>query len=293
MRNINWLTGGQVSVNWAYGNNCKNLIKKLSNTYQNDTDNNIDVYDIVVFFDILLMNRNIINFPKAKKILRLGGIRPLMILENKKVNYQKIVEKADAVISVSDYLLQFIEHPNATVIPNSVDFNIFNTNNYKKPDVFTVGFVGNISNNEQKKWKGYNLLKQACDNLKIPFKQAVRDELEIRNENMKKEFYNNISCLVLPSYSEGCSNSVSEALACGIPTILCNELSNYHTENMVSKESILFCKRDIDNISHHIEMLKNNNDLWTKLHINGPLFVNKNQNINIISDKWKEVLGKV
>lgn len=289
MKTINWITGGKVSENWAYGNNAISLINKFSGRYENEIDSKKDIFDVVVFFDILLMEKYMSRFPKAKKILRLGGIRPFINLLNKGKDHEKIVNKADAIVSVNSFLTENIFHKNVTVIPNSVNLNLFNSSGYVKPKEFTVGFVGNITNKDQQKWKGYDLLTEAMWDIKRPLKIATRGENEILNQNMKKEFYDKISCLILPSKSEGCSNSVGEALACGVPIILCNESPNYHTEKMTDGNNILFCERKIDSIYEGVRWLENPIN-WTRLHQNGEDFVKRNQNIEVVSTQWKDVI---
>jgi glycosyltransferase involved in cell wall biosynthesis len=292
MKRINWQTGGKVSTNWAYGINCMNLTSKLTN-YSHEIDLDIDVCDIVVFYDILLMKKQLVNFHKAKKILRLGGPQPFEILKSKNTDINELVKRADAIVSVSQYLTSFLDHPNISVIPNSVNFKYFNPDGYKPPNEFTIGFVGNVSNQTQRHLKGYDYVEVAAKKLNIPFKKALRDRFEIPNKEMAKKFYNHISCLVLPSVSkEGCSNAVGEALASGVPVIICDETPSYHTENMTDRHDILFCKRDVDDICYCIEEL-HNPLTWTRLSENGLEFVKEHQNLDIIAKQWEEVFKKL
>lgn len=294
MRRINWVTGGRVSSNWAYGVNCRNLISKLHN-YSHEIDLNIDVCQIVVFFDILIMQKLMLNFPKAKKVLRLSGIRPFNVLKARKIDYRKISDKADWIVSVggSSPSDLFDNQSNISLIPNSVNTSVFNDTGYVKPKEFTVGFSGNISTPEQREWKGYNLVEIAAKQSNVKLLTALRGKFEIPHEDMVKKFYHKISCLVQMSISEGCSNTISEALACGLP-IITYKGPGYHTNEMVDDENIMFCyKRELEYISKCINLLKNDNEYWNRLHENGQKFVRENQDLNIISKQWEEVFKKL
>ena len=292
MRRINWITGGRVSENWAYQNNSKNLIRKLYN-YTHELDLDIDVCDIVVFFDILLMQRNILNFPKAKKILRLGGIRPFDILKSRKTDCEKLIKKANAIISVNNGLLGVLpeNQSNTYVIPNSVNMKTFNSDGYEPPKKFTIGFSGNVSNDEQKEWKGYNLVLETAKQMDLPLKTALRSRFEIKHCNMKRDFYNKISCLILPSTSEGCSNVVAEALASGVPVII-NRDNSFHSNNLIEGQNIIYCDRNVFSICNCIKFLQDETH-WKTLSENGQKFIQEYQDLNIISKQWEEVIKKL
>ncbi len=284
MKQINWITGGKISTNWAYGTNARKLINKLPN-YIHHIDGEADVYDIVVFFDILLMEKHIKHFPSSKKILRLSGERPFIKLLHKKIDYLKTSNKADVVISVSDWILKYVNNKdNVYVIPNSVDLKMFNSNNYTAPNIFTIGFSGNISNAEQKMFKGYDIVKETCEKYNINLFVASRTINEIEHKSMKLLFYDNISCLLHPSISEGCSNTISEALACGIPVI------SHFPHLKKDSKSVVICERDVDNIKQCIDSVKHN---WKELSINGQKFIKENQDLDIISKQWEEIIEKL
>jgi len=288
LKTINWITGGNISNNWAYGTNTKRLISKLTN-YEHQIESYVDVFDIVVFFDILLMQKHHTHFPSAKKILRLSGIRPFEVLKDKKINYKNLIKESDCVVCTNKYLSDITHHKNKKIIPNSVDTSIFNNSCYKPPKQFTIGFSANISNDKQKDWKGYDLVLYAVKKMNLNFKIACRSKFEIRHQNMTIDFYNQISCLILPSISEGCSNTVSEALACGVPVILCNQNPSYHTENMIDGHNILFCNRTLDSICDCVRLAQEQ-DTWNKLSKNGQTFIQDNQDLNKVSKQWEEIL---
>ena len=187
------------------------------------------------------------------------------------------------------YLSDITQHANKKIIPNSVDASLFNSDNYTQPEQFTIGFSGNIANDKQKEWKGYYLFLYAVKKMNLNFKITSRSKTEIKHQNMTQDFYHQISCLILPSISEGCSNTVSEALACGIPVILCNENPSYHTENMIDGHNILFCERTINSVCNCIRLVQDQ-VMWKRLSKNSQLFIRENQDLNVVSNIWKEVL---
>jgi glycosyltransferase involved in cell wall biosynthesis len=286
LKTINWITGGTISDNWAYGNNARNLISKLPN-YEHGLDNNKDSYDIVVFFDILLFHRYYNNFPKSKKILRLGGIRPFERLKKQNVNSDELGNKADIIVSVSEHLLENINTKTQKVtIFNGVNLDLFNSNNYIKPNTFVIGFSGNISNEEQKEFKGYNIVNDFCSSYDVPYLIASKGKREILNREMKARFYNNISCLLHPSIYEGCSNTISEALACGVPVISTAK----HSDKLIQGHNIVICERTIESIVECVKYVKNN---WENLSKNGQEFIKQNQDLNLIAKQWEEIIGKL
>lgn len=285
MKTINWITGGAISNNWAYGTNTRRLISKLTN-YNHQIDNFEIGCDIVVFFDVLLMEKYHRQFPLAEKILRLSGIRPFTKL---KINKKDLINHADCVVCTNKYLSDIIYHYNKKIIPNSIDISLFNSDNYTHPEQFTVGFSGNIANDKQKEWKGYDLFLYAVKKMNLNFKITSRNIDEIKHQNMTKDFYHQISCLILPSISEGCSNTVSEALACGIPVILCNENPSYHTENLIDGYNILFCERTLNSVCNCIRLAQDQ-VMWKRLSDNSQSFIRENQALDVVVEQWKEVL---
>jgi len=98
------------------------------------------------------------------------------------------------------------------LIMNGVDLDLFTPQPF--PDEFTVGWAGNpdIHNTI----KNYALVRDACNAVQVPL---VCADGSIPYEEMTEKFYSRISCLILASTSEGTSNPVLEAMACGKPVI--------------------------------------------------------------------------
>jgi len=125
---------------------------------------------------------------------------------------------------------------NVVVIPNGVDAERFRPAE-RKPDSFVVGMAANV-NGERWSNKGAAAVVEACRSKGIslrmatkprPGKPSMAPEFDVGNvahEDMP-EFLRGLSVFAQPSSAEGCSNSIMEAMACGLPCIICRE-SGYH-----------------------------------------------------------------
>jgi len=74
---------------------------------------------------------------------------------------------------------------------------------------------------------------------------------------------------VLPTHNEGCSNSIIEAMACGLPIISSDKSFNY--DILDDSNSLLINPNDIGEIAKAIKKIKNNNKLKLELSENALL----------------------
>lgn len=81
--------------------------------------------------------------------------------------------------------------------------------------------------------------------------------------NQIPEYLSAADVFVLPTLAEGCSNSIVEALSCGLPIISSNLLFNHDILN--SKNSIMIDPTSIDDIMSAIMKIKNNTKLANAL----------------------------
>ena len=286
MLKINWITGGKVSENWAYGNNCRNLIKNLPE-FQHEIDCQIDDNDFIVYFDPLLFYKKNKLFKKSKHVVRFGGIRPFKILTEKfKIFPYELIKTANHCVPVNTFLSTFAKDTyNCTIIPNGIDLDLFHVT--EMPKVFTIGFSGNIQTKEQIDWKGYKFVQEAARLLKTELLVAKRSNQEILHKDMCEMFYSKISCLVLPTRGEGCSNTIGEALACGVPVIMTHN-NCYHSE-LSNQNEVIYCLRRNDDIIYWIKMLKDDKGLQKALVESGRRFVESKQDIKKVAEKWLQM----
>lgn len=118
-------------------------------------------------------------------------------------NLHEVIQKYQFPLHViSEALAE--EFPGATVIPNGIQ-------PYFKPcKKFVVGFSG-----QPTEYKGFHLIKQACEELGVAFKPAPG------NVSIKKmpKYYKSIDVLVSASINEGQCNPVYEAMLMNVPVI--------------------------------------------------------------------------
>jgi glycosyltransferase involved in cell wall biosynthesis len=142
------------------------------------------------------------------------------------------------------------------VLPNGCDIEKFKP---VKKDKFIIGFNGR-KNGEMPNLKGYNYFKQAVKNLGF-------ETLELTGENCLNyeempSFYNLISLLVLPSNSEGCSNTINEALSSGVPVLAVK--TGYHAEACGENSGIVWISRNVKDIREAILFARDNLERLSK-----------------------------
>lgn len=142
------------------------------------------------------------------------------------------------------------------LIPNGVDTKKFSPG--KPPKRFTVGYVGGVLPSHRDFHKGFShLVNPACEKTDIKLVCASSNiKHRVKFEKMP-EFYRQCSCLLLPTISEGCSNSIMEAMACGLP-VLTTRTAGYHGEACKDKDNIIFVERDTKDIIQKLTWLKEN-----------------------------------
>jgi len=162
--------------------------------------------------------------------------------------------------------LEKLDFKNIHVIPNGIDAELFKPlfidvtsrdDSSKKTlpayKEYCVGFAGNNSG-FRAELKGTGFVKSACESLQVSY---IETTLENRLPYSRMpEFYNSIKIYAQPSDSEGCSNSVMEALACGVPCLICEGVG-YHGEECRGggADGVLFVRRDIEDIAGRIKFL--------------------------------------
>ena len=166
------------------------------------------------------------------------------------------------------------------VIPNAIDSNEFykmDKNECREvlgidKNFFVVAYVGNFSNR-----KGAMRLASAisiCDDKNIGVLFLGRSSAELPScpgilkmgfvdHHDIVKYLNAADVYVLPTLAEGCSNSIVEAMACGLPIISSDLAFNY--DILDKSNSILIDPNSIEQISSAIMEIKNNKDLRERM----------------------------
>jgi len=229
-----------------------------------------------------------------------------MIPELDPKRYFEDIKSVAAVIATNDALATVgrAANENVTVIPNGVPLDHFKPGepnpNYDRP--FTMGFAGNTwgAGGTYKGWDAFvraSLELATSDDVKP--KYLLHKHNQIPHDAMPEQFYQLIDVLVLPSKGEGCSNVVSEALACGVPVVMTKV--GFHGERLTNGHDVLYIERDLTGPSAHtteqivtaIRRLIAEPDLRKRLSINGRAFAEQHHDVRKVAAMYDAVFKSV
>lgn len=281
--------------NWSWGL-IFNEMKKLSNNqiervFMNDGDTiSENGKDVVLSQNVTLLKR---FKERLKTVCRLGGNYNF----DKASNLQPLLNemsKCYALIATNKKLFKIASevNPNTYLIPNGLSLDEWRpAKNSIQREVFTVGFCGNISSEQYRHYKGYDFVKEACENLGLELKTALYKDKQIPHDRMMEDFYCKIDCLVHPTLGEGCSNTLMEACACGVPIITTCE-AGFHGEMMEDGVNVLFCERTARSIQDKILKIKRNTELKEKLSRKARVFAEAHHDVKKIAKQYEEIFEK-
>jgi glycosyltransferase involved in cell wall biosynthesis len=167
--------------------------------------------------------------------------------------------------------------------------NGLNLDDWKpREKTFIVGFCGNISGAKYRQYKGYDYVEEACNNLGVGLRTALYKDQQIPHDRMMQDFYYQINCIVHPTLGEGCSNTLMEACACGVPIITTRE-AGFHGELMQDGVNVLFCERSTQSIQDKLSLLMHDVELRARLSANARQFAIDNHDIKIIAKKYDDI----
>ena len=243
---------------------------------------------------ILVQNVDSLNLitDNTKAVVRIGGIAMQNGLTPSTCHmYDKILKQVGAIIGTNDALSSIGRrvNPNTFTIPNGIDLDLFCVPNRQKHTPFTVGFAGNISVTHYMQYKGYPQIVAACNDLvmDVVLKGTFYGRGQLLHMDMPSKFYAQIDCLVNASEGEGCSNTIMEALACGVPVIISRV--GYHGEYLTDGVNCLFIERTSEDIRAKIKRLVNDPILWKTLSHNGRIFAEQYHDIRQLATEYDKV----
>ena len=273
-----YFNGQPIAGAWGGGNQFQKCLKKYLKNENLLTDIPSDAD--IIFFNSHQDFKQIINlksaFPDKKFIHRVDG--PMKLYNNMSDNRDDIVyylnnSIADATVFQSNYSFdKNIEMgmkltPLHTVIYNSVDSDIFFKKSDKKKGEKTNLIAASWSPNIRKGFNYYQFLDENLDFSKYNFSFAGQSPIKFTNvknlgilnsEQLAVELRAS-SIYLTASENDPCSNSLIEALACGIPVIALN--SGGHPE-LVKEGGLLF--EDNNDLLDKIECLNDNYEQYSK-----------------------------
>jgi glycosyltransferase involved in cell wall biosynthesis len=181
-------------------------------------------------------------------------------------------------------LLGLADEKQCIVLPNGIDSNLFCKKDKIKcrdlfgfnHDDFIVAFVGSFEER-----KGANRVADAISKLHdkciksifigkprggtTPYLPVCDGILYCGSlpHNKIPDYLNCADVFVFPTLSEGCSNSIIEALGCGLPVVSSNR--PFNTDILNESNSVLIDPHNIDEIASAINELKDNPDKRDRL----------------------------
>ena len=213
--------------------------------------------------------------------------------------YHSDFQTVGAIIATNDALAGIASdaNDNVTVIPNGVPLDLFCPAKERPERPFTIGFAGNIWGMGSK-YKGWKHFVQAGVDLAVDGVETLyllHKSNQIPHADMPQGFYHKIDALVLPSQGEGCSNVVTEALACGVPVIMTKV--GFHGERLTNEENVLYIVRDLEGESPQtteqikvaVRRLMSEPDLRTRLAEQGRAFAEQHHDISQVAASYHQV----
>ena len=181
------------------------MIEKMDCDFTKRYFGNIDKDELVE----LAWNHDLVHFQNVvdtihPDILRMISTPKLMSIRSHRYNkgvMATLGNSIDHLHVVNPYLVQ--EFPNAFYIPDGI------MDEFMAKKEFTVGFAGHPDH-----YKGYDLIKQACEEEGVKFKPATN-----LGPHQMLDYYKSIDLYVCASINEGHSTPVMECLAMNVPVI--------------------------------------------------------------------------
>ena len=134
-------------------------------------------------------------------------------------------------------------------------------------------------------------MARACRDIGLELRTMAYKQNHIPNEQMQADFWHQIDLFVLPTDGEGCSNSIMEALCCGIPVIT-TEKAGYHGETLTDGLNVVFCEKSYPGVMNCLKRFIGNPDLFYSLSVQGRKFAEQHHDIVDISERYRNVFRR-
>lgn len=247
----------------------------------------------------MILSQNASQLPKIpyleNTLARLGGNSTFDDLTSPRTKqYLDLMKKCAAVIVTNKKLesVAMTTHKHVYLIPNGLDLDKWSPVSHSfTPGTLRVGFCGNISTPAKRKYKGYDIVHKVCKDLGFPLVHALYGKGQIPHDQMYEKFWSKIDVLVLLTDGEGCSNTLMEATACGVPVIITKE-AGLHGEVMVDEQDCLFSLKTNKDLERCLKRLSANEDLFYKLAQNAREFAKTYHDIKMVSNLYRMVFDK-
>lgn len=249
----------------------------------------------------LILSQNVVQLEylydkdKTKTIARMGGNRSFDDRPFPQVQrYLDQMKQCWGVVATNQHLADIgkLVNPNTHLITNGINLKTWRP---QKSRVFRhmrpiVGFIGNVLTQEKAEYKCYPQVQLACAKLGLTLKTALYRQKQIPHQYMMRDFYYVADMLVIPTAGEGTSNSIMEALSCGVPVIT-TKCAGYHGEQLEHGVNVLFCERNLESIMEQIQYLMDRPKLFKTLSANGRKFAEQHHDINKVAEQYRTLFS--
>lgn len=280
---MNWVMNPD-NLGWAYGNNAQSLAARLPG-FDHVFDGFGMITDVALYFDIRIWQMR--GRLAARNVLRVGGPRPIRLAYgDDRDRLRADLADFDAVIVLNQSLFDCLSplHPAVHLVPNAIDLDQWrpagHPSDRRGQRPFTLGFAGNLTNENERAIKGYDLVAAVAQDLDLPLVHFGKGQDQIPRAAMRERFYGAIDCLVHPvdAGKEGCSNVIMEALALGVPVITTRD-AGFHAERIADGEGILYATRDPASIASAVRRLQDDPTLCDAMAVAGRRFAEVHHDI--------------
>jgi len=243
-------------------------------------------YDLIFFrgySNLYLNGDNIISFniPFISSLATGGANLPMRLNE-----MESTAKKARAIMVQNEYAkyeARLAGYKNVHLIPNGVNTEIFKPSKTIDENNLNIGCAGNVRG-VRGALKGVNFIKSACEDTGHKYQEVNLDNRKTHEE--MPNWYRSLKYYMQPSEAEEASNSVTEAMSCGIPCFICRNVG-YHGEvcrcgTEYEDGQVVFVDRSAGDIARKILILEGNPYIANRIRRNARQFS--------LSHKWKHIV---